>query len=285
MNANDFFEQYSIEVINKRTRISPISLRYIKNREFEKISRVKFLGFVRIIEKEFNIDLSELVEEYNEATKHRPEQTHGYEEIKYEEPKKHNTFILFILSVMLFSLGAYLLYTNYNTEPVKEKELNSSTFISVNDKNSSEENNSQESLQKTAAPAASIPAEQNTTSVNKSKSSEKQDSNTSAKEENETKKTASPASKETLIPEKVEIIPNKKVWFKAYNLDTNKSIQYLTSSPKTLKGGNWYIKFGHGEVSIRYGDKTITPNSKQITRILLKNGEFKYLKKSNRYEK
>jgi cytoskeletal protein RodZ len=51
MNAKEFFDKYEIEEISKKTKISPISLRYIKNKEFEKIPRVKFLGFIKIIEK------------------------------------------------------------------------------------------------------------------------------------------------------------------------------------------------------------------------------------------
>ena len=135
MNANEFFEKYSIETINKRTRISPISLRFIKNKEFEKIPRVKFMGFVRIIEKEFNIDLSELIEEYNTATNHISSKV---EKIK-TEPKKHNTFILFTLALILLLLGAYLLYNNYKT-PSKQIKNIKETFISEN-KNTQNVNN------------------------------------------------------------------------------------------------------------------------------------------------
>jgi len=66
MNADKFFEKYSLEEISKKTKISPISLRFIKNKEFEKIPRAKFFGFINIIEKNFNVDLSELKEEYNQ---------------------------------------------------------------------------------------------------------------------------------------------------------------------------------------------------------------------------
>jgi len=259
MNANDFFNQYSIEIINKRTRISPISLRYIKNKEFEKIPRVKFLGFVKIIEKEFEIDLSELVEEYNQATNHI---SNDKSDVKLKEPKKHNTLILFILAVILFSLGAYLLYTNYNQNGTK-KELNA-TYIPVNDKNISDENTTdtqQNEKQKIA----------NTLKVD---------------EKNSTSTTKFSSKQKTLLtPKEIEIVPNEKVWFKAVNLDNNKTVEYLTSNPKTLKGANWYIKFGHGNITIYYGEKTIAPETKKILRILFKDGKTEFLKKPNRYEK
>ncbi|WP_024787139.1 MULTISPECIES: hypothetical protein [unclassified Lebetimonas] len=61
-------------------------------------------------------------------------------------------------------------------------------------------------------------------------------------------------------------------------------MEFLTTNPKILKG-NYYIKFGHGNLTIIYNDKNITPNTKKILRILLKNGKFEYLKKPNRFEK
>jgi len=83
----------------------------------------------------------------------------------------------------------------------------------------------------------------------------------------------------------INIFPNEKVWFRAINLDNNKTIEYLTSNPKTLEGANWYIKFGHGNITVKYGNETITPDTKKIIRMLFKNGKYEYLKPHNRYEK
>ncbi|GAB6074530.1 hypothetical protein [Nautilia lithotrophica] len=270
MNANDFFEQYSIEIINKRTRISPISLRYIKNKEFEKIQRVKFLGFIRIIEKEFNVDLSELIEEYNQATNHTITSSSNINETKLQEPKKHNTLMLSILAVVLFSLGAYLLYNKYNSlKSSNINELNKTTFIPTD-----ENTTSQQPLQEQDNNSKQINIEKNTSFSNvsniKSQPIAKEQTNNTPK---------------TTIPKNIEIYPNEKVWFKAINLDNNKTLEYLTSNPKTLIGPNWYVKFGHGNITINYGNQTITPDTKKIVRILFQNGKIEYLKKPNRYEK
>jgi hypothetical protein len=276
MNAKDFFEQHSIETINKKTRISPISLRFIKNREFEKIPRVKFLGFVKIIEKEFKVDLSELIEEYNQRTGHlQDKDVSADEKAELKEPKKQNTLILFVLAVVLFSLGAYLLYNKYNSKHIPNA-------VTKNAYTPGEEN---------------ISGESNQTSVEK-------DSNSSPKTFSQTFKTPLPAtnsqpaptlknpektvvhqSKQTTGTNEIKIIPNEKVWFRAVNLDSNKTVQYLTSTPKILNGSDWYIKFGHGNITISYGNQTITPKTKKIVRLLFKNGKFKYLKYPNRYEK
>jgi len=268
MNANDFFEQYSIEVINKRTRISPISLRYIKNKEFKKIQRVKFIGFIRIIEKEFKVDLSELIEEYNQATEHTAPTADETPKTQLQEPKKHNTVILFILAVILFSLGAYLLYNKYNSVKTSTiNELNKTAFIPTDENTTS----SKQSLQNEENTQTDIKpvSDTNKTKAKLPQITKKQTGNTT----------------QTIIANKIEIYPNQKVWFRAINLDSNKTLEYLTSSPETLEGANWYIKFGHGNITINYANQTITPDTRKIIRILFQNGKVEYLKKPNRYEK
>jgi len=270
MNINDLFEKFSIEEINKKTKISPIALRYIKNKEFTKIQRVKFIGFVRIIEKEFNIDLSELIEEYNQATQHTDTTTQNEPAVELKEPKKHNTLILLILAIVLFAIGAYLLYKQYESIKGNPAKTISNNYLPL------EKNSTNESTDNVMTTENSFQKETNKTSDKNStlnETSNKQ--NTSQHITSKDKKA---------LPKTIEIYPNEKVWFKAINLDNNKTVQYLTSNPKTLNGGNWYIKFGHGNITISYGNQTITPKTKKIVRILFKNGKIKFLKKPNRYE-
>jgi cytoskeletal protein RodZ len=256
MNAYEFFEKYSIETINKKTRISPISLRFIKNKKFEKIPRVKFIGFVRIIEKEFNVNLSELIEEYNQTTNSKEEEK---EDIKIEKPK-NNTFWVFLLALILLIIGSYLLYKKYNNKKVP---IIKKTYLI-------------EPLNETTA---------NKNSSLKSINISVIDKNETIKEINNTIKKTKKEIQQPISPVNIKIIPNEKVWFKAKNIDTNKTVEFLTSNPKTLEGANWYIKFGHGYITIKYGNETITPDTKKIVRILFRNGKYEYLKLHNRYEK
>jgi len=246
MNAKEFFDKYEIEEISKKTKISPISLRYIKNKEFEKIPRVKFLGFIKIIEKEFKVDLSELVKEYNEFFSHSKEE----EPIKEEPIKEESTTFLFFLAIILLSVGGYLLYKNYSTTPPLQPQIsNTTTPITTPIQNLNNQTTTS----------------QNNTSIEKKPSNIKK-----------------PQQK---IPKEVIIVPNEKVWFKALNIDTNKTVEKLTSHEQILKGSNWYIKFGHGNITISYGNKTLFPDTKKIVRILLKDGNITIMKKPNRFER
>ena len=246
------FEKYSIEEINKRTKISPISLRYIKNKEFSKLPRVKFIGFIRIIENEFKVDLSDLIKEYEEATEHIKKD----DEITFEQSQKNSNFLI-LIAIILIIIGGYYLYKNLNQNK---------TFLI--DQNYSIAQEIEKNL--------TNKIEQNQTLF---KEIEKNISKNNIKESNITENNL------TTQINSIQIIPKEKVWFRAINLDNNKTVEYLTSSPKELNGSNWYIKFGHGYITIRYGDEIINPPIKKVVRILLKNGKYEFLKKPNRYEK
>ena len=274
MNAEKFFEKHSIEEISQRTKISPISLRFIRNKEFDKIPKAKFFGFINIIEKEFNVDLSELKEEYNLSAPKKEET----QEIKIEKKEKKNHLLL-ILAFLLLITGGFILYATLNTNKTPDYETNitSTTIHTPVNTEAKKQNDLNTSYAYKTNPAISV-QENNLTSKTSKKSDIKTDKNIIINTAPQPSKTGN-----TKYP--IDIIPNKMVWFRAINIDTNKTIEYLTSKEKILPKGNYYIKFGHGEVTINYGNQTITPNSKKIVRILFKDGNYTYMQKPNRFER
>jgi cytoskeletal protein RodZ len=277
MNADEFFEKHSIEEINKKTRISPISLRFIKNREFDKLPRVKFIGFVRLIEKRYKVDLSELIEEYenyfNQNDNNKQKEKKETELEKKEEIKEKKSY-LWILVLILFILSAFL-YVSFINKNTIENKLNNKLAVEKNitDFSNNESEKSNDTLNNTNITHENkmivdnvVPMEKNETNISKINNISTAQLNKKVTEYN------------------ITILPNELVWFRALNIDNNKTKEFLTSKPKNLIG-NYYIKFGHGNITIIYNDKNITPNTKKIVRILFKNGKYKYLKKPNEYEK
>jgi cytoskeletal protein RodZ len=250
MNAKEFFEKHSIEEISKKTKISPISLRYIRNKEFDKLPRVKFVGFVKLMEREFKVDLSELIEEYDDFQNPKKEKTKKQKEEKKElknendsnkKPQKDKSLLIVLIAILCI-LGAYLIYLYLHsknsfdiTPPPQKIQKNFPKRKDSNETNQTETNSS-----------AKIPVkETNTTNI-----------------------------------KSITIIPHQLLWFKAVNLDNNKTFEFLTSHEKTLPGSDYYLKLGHGNETIIYGDLNITPNTKKIVRIILKNGKYKYVNHS-----
>ncbi|GAX87767.1 conserved hypothetical protein [Lebetimonas natsushimae] len=277
MNADDFFELHSIEEINKKTKISPISLRFIKNKEFDKLPRVKFVGFIRLIEKKYKVDLNELIKEY-EGYFHHSDDKNNKKSDNIQKNKsdkiKEKRSCLWILILIIFVLTSFLYFKFFNKNNTKDElivEANKTTVVNNVTENGSEKNNSENNNKTNENIVGGI----NSSIVN----NETNISNTIKYN------TSSVKIEKNIIKEyNITILPNEMVWFRALNIDNNKSVEYLTSKPKILKG-NYYIKFGHGNITVLYDDKNITPNTKKIVRILFKNGKYEYLKKPNEYEK
>lgn len=63
MLFNELIEKESIESVAETTNISAMNLEYLQNENFEKLNRVKALGFLLILEREYkDIDVAELRE-------------------------------------------------------------------------------------------------------------------------------------------------------------------------------------------------------------------------------
>jgi len=63
MQLNDILEEHSVGAISEKTNIAEDNIEALNASEFEKINRVKTLGFISILEREYKVDLSKLKEE------------------------------------------------------------------------------------------------------------------------------------------------------------------------------------------------------------------------------
>ncbi len=66
MQLNEIIEEYSIATISKKTRISIVNIEKLVNRDFSGMKKVKALGFISILEREFDADLDGLRKECQE---------------------------------------------------------------------------------------------------------------------------------------------------------------------------------------------------------------------------
>jgi len=66
MQLNDILEENSVRAISQKTKISEDNLENLLNKNFDAIKKIKTLGFISIIEREYNADLNALREEAKE---------------------------------------------------------------------------------------------------------------------------------------------------------------------------------------------------------------------------
>ena len=66
MQLNDILEENSVKAISQKTKISEENLENLLANRFENLKKIKTLGFISIIEREYNADLSALREDAQE---------------------------------------------------------------------------------------------------------------------------------------------------------------------------------------------------------------------------
>ncbi len=61
MTLNELIEQDGLLPISQRTNISVENLKSLEEENFERLSRVKALGFIQILEREYDLDMTDLI--------------------------------------------------------------------------------------------------------------------------------------------------------------------------------------------------------------------------------
>jgi hypothetical protein len=113
----EFLKKLGIKEISERTFIHEVELKKFLNGEFQGINKTKAMGFIQILEREFNIDLDDLKNQYqmymneNVDEKKEPKQSLMMEEVEKEEKKRG--FFSFIFLIAAIGSIAYLI-NKYN---------------------------------------------------------------------------------------------------------------------------------------------------------------------------
>ena len=118
MQLNEILEENSVRAISKKTNISENNLESLFAGEFDQLKKVKALGFISIIEREYKADLKPLKEQalayYTDANDESI--TLGLP-IMEEKRGKSKLFLLFVL--LLLGYASWYLFTQFD-----KKELN-----------------------------------------------------------------------------------------------------------------------------------------------------------------
>jgi cytoskeletal protein RodZ len=261
---DELLKKYSIEEITKKTSISPVFLQKLVEEKFDKIDKLKFKGFLKILKAEFkDIDFSDLEEKANsyyfisdDSKKTGKQQL--VEELDQNNKNYKGYLFVFILLVVIIGLIYYMKLNEKakieNSNP-KLDSLKVENIIEQNDSNVTDEDSK---IQVSDETNITNSVEHNTTTLtNVEKNSSK-----------------------IYFDRNLTIEPLKKVWFKVYYLDLNKSKEYLTSKTIELNASKrMFFKFGHGMIKIYYKGNTFFPNSKKVTRVILQNRELNITKK------
>jgi len=244
MSYIKFFETHNIDEVAEKTHISPVILNFLQNRRFDKIEKHKFYGFIKIIEREYGVNLDDLKDEFKEYIDSLPpeeDETIAPQPIK--ENNKGGYLLVFILMILIIGVVYYMKKDGKLSQQVakKESEKNTTTFV----------------IEKKE--------------INFSK--EKNISDIKQPEEKVTKKRVFKVIPQERLWFKVRYLDDNssKEYLTSNVVDLNES-------------RNQYIKFGHGLFTIDFNDENLSPNTKKIVRYILIDGNLSKTKKVESYE-
>jgi len=252
--------------IHQDTHIAFVSVQSVIHESFEELEKIQFTGFISILEREYNLDLSTL---RNKGLAYFLEKNgrEGLNTKIFVSPKEKKSFTSFyiLISLLIFIIAVYYTTTQSKIE-THENSLDDSAIenatqniipkeepIFVTDINTSENNTTIEVNQTQVTPVKVIPIHVEIIKKNKKETS--------------------------LTPKKLIISPKSRVWIGYINKKTGQKKQTVTRKEIILDASKvWLLSFGHTHIQVHIDDKLIKiPASNKSMRFLYKDNTFKAL--------
>jgi hypothetical protein len=243
--------------IYEETHIPIGHVQAVLHESYDGLTRIQFLGFLSILEREYNIDLRELRER---ASQHYDEQesTHSLADdgIFIVPSKARNFTPLYIVIV----IGIFLVALYY-TLGVAEK---------TNETKKMFQTQQEQSEAMPEKPLEIINDEMNLTEISNDVNSSATVSKSVAQEHNRVKE----KPLEQMVPSQpLEILPRSRVWLGYIDVATNKKYQKTFSDALDLDADKeWLLLFGHGYVDLIVNGEKIHFSEKNNLRLHYKDG-------------
>jgi len=131
MQLNEILEENGIKSISKKTNISEENLEALFNGEFDALKKVKALGFISIIEREYNADLSDLKKQASEYYISHQEYNGIVLDAPVVEHRKGKSKLFIFTILVLLGAASWYFITQFDQEklrgllPFEEKIVNS----------------------------------------------------------------------------------------------------------------------------------------------------------------
>lgn len=132
MPLNDFIKEYSLQTISDKTNISINALEKLQKREWDKLQKAHVVGFLKILEREYNINLDELraeaenfYKEHKSTESSNPIDVVGVANIKSESKFVSGFITILTLAVLAYATWYYFAGHKINTQ-VDNNESNES---------------------------------------------------------------------------------------------------------------------------------------------------------------
>ena len=297
MNELVNLKEIGIKEISRKTHIEPTFLQYIFDKNFEKLSRLNMRGYAKILQREYGVDLSELLAEYDAfMQENTPDDSHktkvspkiaSYtpDDITNQRQGGGSGFFFWIIILAIIAGGAYYFdaYKYVQNFIASLNEDNTSVSYSqssiVNEvkKNIIDTNVTiSQNTPKIDANASSVkisaPAEQNVTVSPASVDQNALKPSMAAQPAPKVEQNVTKPLNEAIIT------PKQRVWIGIINLENGQKTSSDTSKSVNINlDQRQLVVCGNGNIELKIGDKVTKYNPSRPARFLVENGDMKFL--------
>ena len=297
MNELENLKEIGIKEISRKTHIEPTFLQYIFDKNFEKLSRLNMRGYAKILQREYGVDLSELLAEYDSfMQENTPDDSHktkvspkiaSYtpDDITNQRQGGGSGFFFWIIILAIIGGGAYYFdaYKYVQNFIASLNEDNTSVSYSqssiVNEvkKNIIDTNVTiSQNTPKIDANASSVkisaPAEQNVTVSPASVDQNALKPSMAAQPAPKVEQNVTKPLNEAIIT------PKQRVWIGIINLENGQKTSSDTSKSVNINlDQRQLVVCGNGNIELKIGDKVTKYNPSRPARFLVENGDMKFL--------
>ncbi len=282
VNPLEELKKIGIEKIAEDTHILPSDIEAIIKKEFSKLNRTKALGFIKILEREYKLDLSDWRREYQDfiTSNQQEDYSHIFVTVQEdnEEEKENKLFLIIgIVALIIIAYGTYYFFNSVLGEStVTEKK----TETKIEEKKDSYETKSSytkpkesEKTPSNTEPKALVSPDVNET--NATESNESGENNETAASLTDDKEKNATEERNATVPSDFIIEPRAKVWAGIIFLDDYSKKQFLTDQNISLDPSkNFLIITGHGKINIYIGEEKRSFDEGRKLYLLYKDGSL-----------
>jgi hypothetical protein len=290
--AIEMLKKIGVEAISMRTHISTDNVHKLLAGEFESFSAIQFNGFVTIIEREFDVDLTAWRDEFSQRMPEVEEPLEPVEDDPFAnaaKSKKQQRMTVAVLTALLILVVMVTYLVLGGGDKAEKIELNNTAIeqaranlASMNTTTVSQTQAQMDSIQETHQREAveSVEAVGATEADEGPASVEKAEANAvvktvepaAPKETNLTVET--PSKSEVLVSEDVVLRPTTTIWLGVIDAETSKRTAQTTDDPLHLDGSKtWLIVTGHGFFSLECGGEKTRFSQRERVYLLYEAGK------------
>ena len=258
--ALEKLQSLGAQKISAKTHIPIQNIQALLHSNFDSFSRVQFLGFISILERDYGLDLAAL-KSAGVAHFDTTETTYVLEEGLFIVTNKKKKYILLSIGIALLALAvaAAVFFRGESTEDVKVDDALIEHVQKTIKPTIEEANVTMPPLKELEQKAAQV-IEQEPEQVVETKSVQEP--------RQEPLQEAQPPA-----PQSLKLVSKSKVWFGYIDLATHKKHQKNFSGEIVLDPQkDWLLRFGHGRVDIFVDAKQANLHSRTHTRFLYEDG-------------